>query len=113
MKCISFVEIMSQKRGNISGKVIWKIRLAARGNMHRNVHLVTHSPAAGTTEMSKFISILKIIETYLFQGVVSSAYLINKLDEVVHLLPSSVHVKTKDNFFGCTLAHQAYTVLLC
>ena len=98
MKCIPFVEVLTEKTDNISGEVTLKVRLAARGDLQTDRPENVYSPAAGTTEMRVFISLMKVLEAHVLQGDCPAAYLNGRLEEDVYLyLPEGHPEKNKEN----------------
>eukprot|EP00924_Labyrinthula_sp_SR-Ha-C_P007640 maker-scaffold_42-snap-gene-2.80-mRNA-1 protein AED:0.41 eAED:0.42 QI:0/0/0/1/1/1/2/0/262 len=57
MKCIPFREVLTEKIDNISGAVKRKVRLAARGDLQFDRPENCYSPAAGTSEVKKFVGL--------------------------------------------------------
>ena len=91
MDLLPFVEVLTEKRDNISGDVQLKIRLAARGDLQQDIPDIVYSPAAGTTEMRLFIAVMKANAAYVVQGDCPSAYLNGRLKEPVYLYPPEGH----------------------
>ena len=91
MKCLPFVEVLTEKTDNVTGEKILKVRLAARGDLERPENV--YSLASGAEEMRMFIVLMKTLGAHVRQGDCPSAYLNGRLDKPVHLLLPEGHPK--------------------
>ena len=108
-RCLPFVEVLTQKKDNISGNIKRKVRLAVRGDLQRNKPEHCYSPAAGMMEIRLFISILKKLGAFVIQGDCPSAYLNGRLDEKIYLyLPEGHPKKEQDNKYVYACSTSVY-----
>jgi len=93
MHCIPFLEVLTEKKDNVTGKEVLKVRLAARGDLEKNRPDNVFSPTIGNDELRIFLTGMRAKGCYVYQGDCPGAYLNGRLQEPIYLHLPQGHPK--------------------
>ena len=98
MDLLPFLEVLTKKEDNISGKIKYKVRLAIRGDLQNPKPTDTYSPTIDPTSAKLAIIGYRSDDAFVRQGDCPGAYLNGRLDNNIYLsLPQGHDQKTPND----------------
>jgi len=100
MKCLPFLEVLTEKEDNISGVIKRKVRMAVRGDLQEDIPDNVYSPTLDHVNLRLAVIGFRTEDYYCRQGDAPGAYLNGRLQKPVYLyLPKGHEKYRRDNKF--------------